>query len=617
MTYDLSLAKLVDLAIGTPETGSIDLTVLHSLLHIIVRKLGCQTSHVDLLPEHRKNLGVFIESSEVDPSLSVTVEQRGENELFHVIPYDKNLEKKDESTGESISVDDSQDISQRLETLESRVSILPSDEELKLYQTSRESLKPNEPVDFLNLASRLDKMEISLGKLTALANDVLVEFRCLEIKVLPFLDSGDITVMQTQIHNMNHLLVEHFPGFCSRRSSTEPHRGSQRLSIDTLPMDFYTKGVPTIAALARRPPSNQRFPSQLEKEIACIKSVLNDLIELLPLPDASGSEMLLTLSELSCDESQPAMKTNFHQKAASAIINIRSVQQEIDDLFMEKEEQLNALEVSQKVVVESNRKMQETVDFIKERFDDIEIKLDQIRDSCVKNLDDYRNSLKGPLEKLTEDVKYQGNNISQRVFVLERQMDDRVDYDMFETRVSIEKFETAVATINQTLQDDDGKLAILKNQLSSWIAQLCEKVDRKELSALEIKVNKKLSLLQLHLNRFQKLDAAGTKLSGTIKCISCDNEATMKAETNAVVPIPKLFRSKTYYPNEMDGATEARKNRYCGSHLLKVGSLRTSTKTNVQRLCEARKLVNHIKKRPLDFGHNYEALEKPVYKIHK
>ena len=42
MTASLSLAQLVDLALGTPEVGAVNFNVLHTLLHALLGKLDLQ-----------------------------------------------------------------------------------------------------------------------------------------------------------------------------------------------------------------------------------------------------------------------------------------------------------------------------------------------------------------------------------------------------------------------------------------------------------------------------------------------------------------------------------------------------------------------------------------------
>ncbi|XP_062549762.1 uncharacterized protein LOC134214399 [Armigeres subalbatus] len=635
MTYDLSLAKLVDLAIGTPKIGCFDLTALHTLLHIIVSKLGCQKSHVELLPDYKEKLNWLIESLDEEPSLHVAVEQRDNDEVFQVLAFDKNISQTEQRAPSVSNSSASQDISQRLSDLESVVSVLPNPEELRRYQSSRESLKPEETVDFLNVASRLDTIEISLGRLTTLANDLLLEFARMEKMVLPYLEGGDIAVMKTQIDNIIHLLTTQFPGFCSRRS-VDPQRASKRLTINALPEDFYTRGVPTIAQLPATSSqrNNSRFSAirnsvstaaseQLEKEIEGIKSVLNGLIGMLPLPDASGSELVLSNSEISCEESQPAMRTNFHQKAASAIINLRSVQKEIDEIFLEKEERLVALETAHREVLDLGSKLQETINAMRENFEALESKLNLLKDECMVNMEEHFNIFGNELEKLTQDVEYLKSDTVGRVIGLEMQMEDRPDFSFFRTRVSLEKFETEIAIVKQSVEickREFNKEELLE-EMELLAAKLCEKVDRKELHTLEVKTNKKLLLLQSRLNKFlalqESIAAAGTKLklSGNFKCISCDHEATMTA-IDEVVPQTKPFRVKPHYPYEIDAGYEARTKRYCGGRQTAAALARKSRRISVEqrRLCEPSPLFEKAK--TLELGLHIVSPEKPAYKIH-
>ena len=54
MTASLSLAQMVDLALGTPEVGAVNFNVLHSLLHALIGKLDLQ-DHKANINEADKN----------------------------------------------------------------------------------------------------------------------------------------------------------------------------------------------------------------------------------------------------------------------------------------------------------------------------------------------------------------------------------------------------------------------------------------------------------------------------------------------------------------------------------------------------------------------------------
>lgn len=48
MTTSLSLAHMVDLALGTPEVGAVNFNVLHTLLHALIKKLDLQDYATDI-----------------------------------------------------------------------------------------------------------------------------------------------------------------------------------------------------------------------------------------------------------------------------------------------------------------------------------------------------------------------------------------------------------------------------------------------------------------------------------------------------------------------------------------------------------------------------------------
>ncbi|KAL1398011.1 hypothetical protein pipiens_009297 [Culex pipiens pipiens] len=584
MTVDVSLAKLVDLAIGTPDEGNVDFSTLHTLLHIIVRKLGSQRSSVELPPDQQLE-ALLLRSLEKASSVQVTVQERDGRELFQVRNRSAEDDEEDEpklSHRSSLSSVEIEDINQKLEDLERKVSILPSEQDVEQYCSRRESLNPESPLDYLSLASRLDTIEVSLGKLTATMSDVMMEFTRLEKLVLPYLDGGDIAVLKMQVENISRLLSDHFPGFRSRQPS-DRQSGSRRLTIETLPVDFYSQGIPSIAQIANarrsfmRSPVTQssasiQLPDHLEREIEAIRGVLNSLIGVLPLAEESqSSELILSKSDEACDESQTTVKANFHQKAASAIINLRFVQKEIDELFQEKEERLAIIERTQKDAAELMETLQTCVEKLKEQFTSLNDHVEQFEAEYEKKFDDFQTDINDHIKNLMSDVGYLKNDTVERVLQLEFQIEDRVDFELFKTRVPLQQFQMTIADIGRALKQHDEKLEESKASLLQLIHDLTPeiqvKVDRTELSTLERNVSKKLNLLQLRLTKFLKLQesiaAAGTKLklSGALKCISCDHEATMNALDDIV---PRSNLPLRAYPYEMDASLEARKNRFCG-----------------------------------------------------
>lgn len=651
MTADISLPKLVDLAIGTPDCGSVDFGTLHTLLHIIVRKLGSHKSHVELSPDHRKQLDPLISSLPQDPEIRVSIGQRDGHELFKVCefreesfleqdaPDDEQEEEtpspasKRDTTPSSIrlSTDGIQDITYKLEELEERTaSILPTSEDFQRYLASRETLKPDEPVDFISLAARVDTIEMSLGKLMSTIDGIMFEFTRLEQLVLPYLDSGDITALKTQVHNISHLLAENFPGFRSRQPS-ERMSAIRRLTIERLPTDFYKRGVPSIEAITesdfrhsrRMSPRYRRSlrtsqDSELEREIEGIKSVLNGLIGMLPL-SPSGSELVATRSDLYCEESSEKLpQANFHQKAADAIINLRTVQKEIDELFLEKEERLVYLERIQKESMDLQSKLKDTLDELQRQFVEVREGFELFGMDSEKKFNDFKDELDAQMRLVKKDVDYLKNDAVQRIMQLEFDVGDRVDFELFKTRVPMHLFEVTIAEISDSLESCKKSLkkysASVTDQQSELIRSLQTKVDQKEFSSFQRSLTKRMGLLQLRLNKLLKIqetiDAAGTKFksSGPLKCISCDHEATMTALEDI---IPKNRLPQKSYPFVVDGGFEYQKTR-CS------GGLHTLVKKRAffPKSCEGRRLVGHIKKQALEFKLTAVPPEDPAYKIH-
>ena len=157
MPTAVSLSQMVDLSLGTPEIGSVNFNVMHSLLHAIIRKLNIADVKADI-DEHDRD---FLSTSKIRArsTLSDADSGRGEESEdglseksappFRPSPYHR-MEIKVEK------------LAQQLEQLNQ----LPSNSDLFERTTkSRESERPVADMwQYMQLKKRVDANEEGVGK---------------------------------------------------------------------------------------------------------------------------------------------------------------------------------------------------------------------------------------------------------------------------------------------------------------------------------------------------------------------------------------------------------------------------------------------------------------------
>ena len=162
MTEALSLSQLVDLALGTPEVGSVNFNVLHTLLHAVLSKLDIAAVKAEISEADKNHLTLIRERSSLLSSRASTtgkdsgLETDGESGKEDVIPRRRSHHHALEAK--------LADLEDKLQALDK----LPSNEDL--FSRTRESAASRQPRPVsdmwqtMQLAKRVDANETGVGK---------------------------------------------------------------------------------------------------------------------------------------------------------------------------------------------------------------------------------------------------------------------------------------------------------------------------------------------------------------------------------------------------------------------------------------------------------------------
>uniref|UniRef100_A0AAG5DK44 DUF4795 domain-containing protein n=1 Tax=Anopheles atroparvus TaxID=41427 RepID=A0AAG5DK44_ANOAO len=565
MEASLTFSELLAEAIGSPEPGALNFTALQQLLQAIVRKLDIENEAVDApheqpAPEQEKDESrsgkESTENETVDqPQRYASREQPApEEEKDENQPKEGgSIERFEESEAYQqllVSVSELREVVEELKSQvleQKRISdvVLPTIEQLEQFHSQRSSsLHPaneNSP-DFLSIATRLDTIDETIGRLTALANDTVLEYSRMEKSLQPYLDGGELAIIRGQLDNVNQLLKVHFPGFRSHCSSISVLRPSRPSTVnEVVPVDFYQHPAPNSlkASMPRRSTITHQPAPDVGKELDTIRAVLTSLIARLPLPESES-------------DTSVAASNNSLELAATSI---RAVwPREIEELLHSNDERITALESAQ-------AKHDRRVDEIEKRataFDETIERLSMGLESCRESIADRTRTLEEMFEKkvnhLDERCSREQLETTARISELEHQVENRVDFEHFRTRLPRETFHQAIEELHRQMdvrvEQFMGDLHLIWSQLDATSTGMQGKCDKDELERMESRLRRRLTYVQLMVKNIEgtirhNVEAAGTKVRlgpDTLRCVSCNHEATMQALAE-LVPTGKAFQT--------------------------------------------------------------------------
>ncbi|KFB35200.1 hypothetical protein ZHAS_00001197 [Anopheles sinensis] len=537
MESSRTCSELLSEAIGTPEPGALNFTALQQLLQAVLRKLDIENvtiEHIENSPSHNES---STERERDDSQFEKeTVEKFEESEAYQLLLARVN-ELEEVLQGLKGEVLDQKRISS---------AVLPTIEQLEQFQSGRSSpLHPEHgsALDLLSHTARLDTIDETIGRLTALANDSVLEYSRIEKSLFPYLDGGELAIIRGQLDNINQLLKTHFPGYRSHCSSVSVLRTSRPSNLgDTVPIDFYQYPAPNSikSRISRRTTIQNQPVPDYGKELDTIRTVLMGLIARLPMSESSDSDTAEAPSNHSLE---------------LAANNIRMVwPREIEELFASNDERIEALE-------SSLTKIDKQVESIENRSVSLDETIEQLSlslESSRKTIDSRLVELEGRLEKKLQNLDERNNReqfeTTARINELEHQVENRVDFAHFRTRLGKETFHRTIEElyhrIDNRVEQFTAELKLIWSQFKDSSSEMRGKCGKDELESLETRTRRRLTHLQLLVGNLQRtirksVEAAGTKVRlgpDNLRCVSCNHEATMNMLAE-LIPTGKAVRA--------------------------------------------------------------------------
>lgn len=228
--FIIDLPRMIDLAIGTPETGAINLNILHSLLHILVNHINLNAYKVELVANEKNNYETLLSNFDMNTPFSI-VEYQFDNNVSNRIMLDRNnkenankiacIEDKVETGGKIVNVtdlskqpislvtpDDLEKIQLKINTISDvLIEAMPENKEILEYTKSDMGKNPlKDMFNMLNLTKRLDAVELTMVKITELINNLTKEYLKIEKTVLPFMQLEEIDNLKDTVDSMKHKL---------------------------------------------------------------------------------------------------------------------------------------------------------------------------------------------------------------------------------------------------------------------------------------------------------------------------------------------------------------------------------------------------------------------------
>ncbi|KAL4240996.1 Glutamine-rich protein 2 [Mactra antiquata] len=561
MPAAVSLAQMVDLSLGTPEIGSVNFNVMHTLLHAIIKKLNISDSRAEI-NEHDRD---FLATSKIRArsTLSDADSGRGEDSEdgvseksgvppFRPTPYHR-LELKVEK------------LNQQMEELNK----LPSNSDL-FDRTTKSKGEPSErPVadmwQYMQLKKRVDANEEGVGKLFSLIEDMMKEMKELKDankslqERIKGLNVDDLKKRLAELENVTKELNEKFallptPEEISqfvtwpaledalkgiRDDLTPQERVVIEMSSQTEPK---TRAKPKSYRIRPSRPGSSRPVSRVSTPGP--SEQLLDILERLGKLDSDH----VTLKKR-VDDLEEEMKNKLDKSALEGLgvptellEQVGKLKEELDALAAAREKDSDALTRAQQAILQ----LQAEVEKLHHTTSDI-IEENKTRTSQIQDILKYCDKLQE--EKADKDY-------------VQMEVDVKADKKALDNKVNHKLFDKTTEEINNMIKEILDKLTghdeDWKNAYSKLTEELDGKLDRLELDPLKEWLEARLKALNDKLKKYQTRvdfsedDAAGIRkqLIQKFHCISCDRPVDMLPTGLSKGPVPSLPSQQGLIPTK-------------------------------------------------------------------
>ncbi|CAO1321696.1 unnamed protein product [Diamesa serratosioi] len=529
MSFDkANLSEVIDLALGSQNSGVIDFNLLRSLLHIIVEKLS--NISVKNVPEKSNN---------------IDCDSINNKSIMNIYKNFKAIDDKvnRQTLLNSAHSQTSNGAFKHIESLHDSLSTIMSNKDRTIETLSKENCSLN------SITNRVDDIEKSIQHLTSLSNDLTREFNKIQHNITAQSDSKEIENLKDRLDVLqNKVFSKNIDGFSVEIPTNDIEN----------PKEHYQETFKTLQELSDASHNfAMKIPQANTEKLLSLSSKSN--VSMITLPP--------TLNQ---------SKSCAHMKTITTATSIRESQQlAINDIWLEIGDLKNfyiRTEVAQ------------NFDMLTDRFNELENRLNDIDFKMVnfeiemefvkKNPSDYKmQSIKRhdadksdkKLETLCNLVEKHSDNIiyllndreqnhkalnsvkNQMKLLKEHKVDrddlvvilaEKADYNVVQSKVSIDQFDATKRDISQNLvevitQITDKEIEWQKS-LNKMHIMVESKLDKGEIATFKHYMKQKVNEIQDRLKTLATFksdaEAAGTKLEimKDLKCISCNSQAIMK-----------------------------------------------------------------------------------------
>ncbi|CAM5087035.1 unnamed protein product [Natator depressus] len=486
MSFSVTFAELVNIAIGTPELGNVNFNALHVLLHGLLEHLQLQDIKKEISQEERD----FLQAA---PSFTA------EGQVQEQVP----LERKSSSLFHQLQ--------ERLTRVESQLIHLNNPPTTaQLLARSQPFNKPAEEMwQMMQLKKKMEMNEEGMTKAMNTLQDLLTNIYSLQSTVNTFQEELGVLKDNFQQVNMDEM----------RERLAQLDQQSQliqaildRLDKMQAQLSSFPEQVDIVQwsslfdSLADKS-SSDPVPS-LDSKRDTVREALSKLCQLPEKHEALGTRISLLESELKQQVDHLA-KLGISDDVAADLERMKN--------------EISSLQSKEDKGSEFQRDLQAQVQKLKEQYE----KLQKASERLLSSMGDFQN-----LRMMVQQLDL---NKADKA-LLEQEMNVKADKSALEAMVNHGELQSATTQLNEMMQDLLQKMSLQDNDwqkaLEKLFSDVDSKLDRMALDPLRKQLEEVWKFIKKYLSegpRFDADSAAGFKrqLFERVKCISCDRPVAM------------------------------------------------------------------------------------------
>ncbi|XP_074647627.1 uncharacterized protein LOC141903415 isoform X2 [Tubulanus polymorphus] len=566
MPSAVQLSEMVDLALGTPEVGSVNFNVLHTLLHAVISKLGISEAKAELTEEDEETL----KTPRPDQS---DLASRGGS----AYTKDSGLEETDvEQESPAASRDQTRNEilpkkKSHYHALESKVSKieqqldelnrLPSNTEL--FDRSKETPNTRAVSDMwqtMQITKRVDANEAGVGKLMSMVQDLLNEMQKLRNdndsikKLIDELNVSDLKDKLKKLEDLTNELNDKFTqlpgpdfyeGFVTwkgledalkgvREDLKPPERVVIEMSMQTDPKSSSTSNTTSSSSSSAvhvaRSYENVRPPSSKPSR------ELQAMLEKLGVLSVKHDSLEVRVDNVEEELKKKADKEDLEGLSVpdDLLAQLKQIQEDVDSLLKSRDRDSANRQKDTEALNRAHRAIAQ-----------LQSEIDKLLNTTQFLMDENNNKTK-QIEELVDVTKQLDEKKADKDYV-DNGLEEKADKKMLDAKLNSSVFENTVAEINKAINDIlnrlDGHDEEWKQAIAELSKEIDNKIDRLELDALKDYLESRLKALNnkikgMNMTDMNDDDAAGIRkqMAQRYHCISCDRPVDMFPHG----PIPAL-----------------------------------------------------------------------------